>query len=109
MTKFEPKTVYVTYIASPPEKVWQALTSSEFTRKYFWDRNIEIEPKVGGAFVLRLPDGRVNVQRQGHRMRSAAQVIDHLEGSDGPRNSASCPNVWSPTRSSGRQARSVSP
>ena len=34
--KLKPKTVYVTYIAAPPEKVWQALTSSEFTRKYFW-------------------------------------------------------------------------
>jgi uncharacterized protein YndB with AHSA1/START domain len=62
MGDFEPKTVYVTYIAAPPEKVWQALTSSEFTRKYFWDRTVELEPKVGGAFVLRLPDGRVNVQ-----------------------------------------------
>ena len=60
--KFKPKTVYVIYIAAAPERVWQALTSSEFTRKYFWDRTIEIEPKRGGAFVLRLPDGRVNVQ-----------------------------------------------
>jgi uncharacterized protein YndB with AHSA1/START domain len=62
VAEFKPKTVYVTYIAATPEKVWQALTSSEFTRKYFWDRSIEIEPKRGGAFVLRLPDGRVNVQ-----------------------------------------------
>src|ERR1700681_687620 len=62
MTGFKPKTVYVTYIASTPEKVWQALTSSEFTRKYFWERSVEIEPKRGGAFVLRLPDGRINVQ-----------------------------------------------
>lgn len=60
--KFKPKTVYVIYIASTPEKVWQALTSSELTRKYFWDRSVEIEPKRGGAFVLRLPDGRINVQ-----------------------------------------------
>jgi uncharacterized protein YndB with AHSA1/START domain len=52
----------VTYIASTPEKVWQALTSSEFTRKYFWERAVEVEPKVGGTFVLKLPDGRVNVQ-----------------------------------------------
>ena len=62
MTKFKPKTVYVTYIASTPDKVWQALTSSDFTRKYFWERDIEIEAKAGGAFVLRLPDGRVNVR-----------------------------------------------
>lgn len=60
--KFKPETVYVIYIATTPERVWQALTSSEFTRKYFWDRTIEIEPKRGGAFVLRLPDGRINVQ-----------------------------------------------
>jgi uncharacterized protein YndB with AHSA1/START domain len=61
MADLKPKTVYVTYIASTSEKVWQALTSSEFTRKYFWDRSVEVEPKVGGRFVLKLPDGRVNV------------------------------------------------
>jgi uncharacterized protein YndB with AHSA1/START domain len=62
MAKFKPRTVYVTYIAAPPEKVWQALTSSEFTRKYFWERDVEVEPKRGGAFLLRLPDGRINVR-----------------------------------------------
>jgi uncharacterized protein YndB with AHSA1/START domain len=61
-TKFKPKTIYVTYIAATPDKVWQALTSSEFTRKYFWERSIEVDPKRGGAFVLLLPDGRINVQ-----------------------------------------------
>jgi uncharacterized protein YndB with AHSA1/START domain len=59
---FKPKTVYVTYIAAPPDKVWAALTSSEFTRQYFFGRSIEIELKVGGRFVLRMPDGRVDVQ-----------------------------------------------
>jgi uncharacterized protein YndB with AHSA1/START domain len=29
-------TIYVTYIASTPQKVWAALTSSEFTRQYFF-------------------------------------------------------------------------
>jgi uncharacterized protein YndB with AHSA1/START domain len=62
MPAFKPRTVYTTYIAATPEKVWQALTSSEFTRKYFWDRDIEIEPKLGGAFALKLPDGKVNVR-----------------------------------------------
>jgi uncharacterized protein YndB with AHSA1/START domain len=62
MAAYKPKTVYVTYIASTPEKVWQALTSSDFTRKYFWERDVEIEPKRGGAFTLRLPDGRINVK-----------------------------------------------
>jgi uncharacterized protein YndB with AHSA1/START domain len=60
--KFKPKTVYVTYVVSTPEKVWQALTSPELTRQYFFGRAIELEPKVGGAFILRMPDGRVDVQ-----------------------------------------------
>ncbi|HEX4407238.1 MAG TPA: SRPBCC family protein [Xanthobacteraceae bacterium] len=62
MAKFKPKTVYVIFIAAPADKVWQALTSTEFTKKYFWERSVEIEPKVGGSFTLRLPDGRVNVR-----------------------------------------------
>jgi uncharacterized protein YndB with AHSA1/START domain len=59
---FKPKTGYVTYIASTPEKVWAALTEPEFTRQYFFGRTVEVEPKVGGTFILRMPDGRVDVQ-----------------------------------------------
>ena len=59
--KFVPKTVYVIYIASTPEKVWEALTSPEFTRQYFSGRNVELEPKVGGRFVMRMPDGRLDI------------------------------------------------
>jgi uncharacterized protein YndB with AHSA1/START domain len=62
MAEFKPKTVYVTYIASTPEKVWDALTQSEFTKQYFFGRSIEIEPRAGGAFILRMPDGRVDVK-----------------------------------------------
>ena len=62
MSEFKPKTVYVTYIATTPEKVWDALTQSEFTRQYFFGRSIEIEPRAGGAFILRMPDGRVDVK-----------------------------------------------
>jgi len=54
-TKFKPNTVYVTYIASTPDKVWQALTDPVFTKAYFFGHAIEIEPKIGGNFVLRMP------------------------------------------------------
>jgi len=60
--KHLPKMVYVTYIASTPEKVWAALTSAEFTRQYFMGRGVEIEPKVGGSFALRMPDGRLDIK-----------------------------------------------
>ena len=62
VTKFKPNTVYVTYIAATPDAVWRALTESEFTRQYFSGHTIEIEPRAGGSFILRMPDGRVNIR-----------------------------------------------
>jgi uncharacterized protein YndB with AHSA1/START domain len=61
-SKFKPKTIYVIYIASTPEKVWRALTDPELSPQYFHSCRLEIEPKVGGNFALRLPDGRLNVR-----------------------------------------------
>ena len=60
--KFKPKTVYVIYIASTPEQVWQALTDPELSPQYFHGCRLAIEPEVGGNFVVRFPDGRVNVR-----------------------------------------------
>ncbi len=61
IAKFKPKTVYVTYIASTAEKVWQALIDPVFTRQYFAGFSIDVEPRAGGAFFLRYPDGRVHM------------------------------------------------
>jgi uncharacterized protein YndB with AHSA1/START domain len=58
---FKPMTVYTIYIASTPEKVWEALTSAEFSRKYFSGLAVEAELKVGGAFVVRAPDGSFHI------------------------------------------------
>ena len=54
---FKPAIVYTIYIAAPPEKVWQALTTAEFSRQYFSGFAIEADLKVGGAFIARAPDG----------------------------------------------------
>jgi len=62
VAKFKPRTVYVTYLASTPEKVWRALIDPAFTAQYFFGRTIEIEPKAGGSFVLRMADGRVDIK-----------------------------------------------
>jgi uncharacterized protein YndB with AHSA1/START domain len=60
--KFRPKTVYVIYIASTAARIWQALTDPELSQRYFQGSRLEIEPRVGGSFVVRFPDGRVNVR-----------------------------------------------
>lgn len=58
---FKPAIVYTIYIASTPEKVWQALTTAEFSRQYFSGFAIEAELKVGGTFIARAPDGSVHI------------------------------------------------
>jgi uncharacterized protein YndB with AHSA1/START domain len=58
---FKPMTIYTIYIAASPEKVWQALTSAEFSRRYFFGNAVEVELKVGGAYIVRRPDGAVHI------------------------------------------------
>ncbi|MCW5694960.1 MAG: SRPBCC domain-containing protein [Pseudolabrys sp.] len=58
---YKPKTVYRTYIAAPPDRVWQALIDPAFTRQYFFGLATEIEPRSGGRFCLRWPDGREHI------------------------------------------------
>ena len=58
---FKPTTVYTIYIAATPEKVWQALTTAEFSRKYFFGNAVEVEQRVGGAYVARQSDGSVHI------------------------------------------------
>lgn len=62
MPEFVPGFEYVTYIAATPEQVWQALTSREISRKYFFARSIEVDCRPDGKFVLRMEDGRVDSQ-----------------------------------------------
>ncbi len=62
LAQFKPVTVYVTYIASTPEKVWQALTDPAFSQQYFFGFAVAVEPKTGGRFALLYPDGRTHVR-----------------------------------------------
>jgi uncharacterized protein YndB with AHSA1/START domain len=48
----KPEFVYVTYIETTPEKLWEALTSSEFTKRYWWDTRVISDWKVGSPLAL---------------------------------------------------------
>jgi len=61
ISKFKPSLVYTIYIASTPARVWQALTGAEFSRQYFFGNSVEIEQRVGGAFIVRTPDGALHI------------------------------------------------
>jgi uncharacterized protein YndB with AHSA1/START domain len=58
---FKPTLVYTIYIASTPEKVWQALTTGEFSRKYFFGNSVEVDLRLGGAYIVRTPHGSLHI------------------------------------------------
>ncbi len=51
--------VYVTYIRTTPEKLWQALIEPDFTRQFWVGCWQESEWKKGASWKLMMPDGRV--------------------------------------------------
>jgi uncharacterized protein YndB with AHSA1/START domain len=48
----KPKFVYVTYIATTPDKLWEALVSPEFTALYWGGTRLESDWKVGSPVNL---------------------------------------------------------
>ena len=51
--------VYVTFIRTTPEQLWLALTSAEFTKKYWFGVHAETDWQVGSSWQLVFPDGRI--------------------------------------------------
>lgn len=49
----KPKFVYVSYIYSTPERVWNALTDPEVTRQYWWNHRNASDWKVGSRWEHR--------------------------------------------------------
>jgi len=42
--------MYAIYIDAPAEKIWQAITNSEFTNRFGYGGNVEVDLSPGGAF-----------------------------------------------------------
>lgn len=51
--------VYVTYIRTSPEKLFEALTKPEFTRQYWFGVTAESDWRVGSEWKLKFSDGRI--------------------------------------------------
>lgn len=59
---YRPNTAYTIYIAAPAKKVWQAITSAEYTAQYFFGRRIESDWKKGSDWRLAQADGKLDVR-----------------------------------------------
>lgn len=53
-----PKHVYELYIRTTPEKLWQAITSTEFTKRYF-QLDVESDWKVGSSYRYTFANGNL--------------------------------------------------
>ncbi|MBN9532715.1 MAG: SRPBCC family protein [Alphaproteobacteria bacterium] len=51
--------VYVIYIRTTPQKLWDALTNPEFQKQYWFGMHQESEWKAGSPWKLLFSDGRV--------------------------------------------------
>ena len=51
--------VYVTYIRTTADKLWEALTKPEFNRQYWFGAHQESEWTPGSSWKILMPDGRV--------------------------------------------------
>jgi uncharacterized protein YndB with AHSA1/START domain len=56
-----PDVVYITYIRTTPQKVWDALTQSAFTKQFFFGRTVESDWQQGSPWRLIMPDGKTDV------------------------------------------------
>src|SRR3981081_4136090 len=48
----KPAFIYVISLEQTPEKLWEALTSSEFSKRYWWNTEVKSDWKVGSPFAL---------------------------------------------------------
>jgi uncharacterized protein YndB with AHSA1/START domain len=51
--------IYVTYIRTTPDKLWEALTTAEFMRKCWFGLHIDTDWLPGSPWKLVFPDGRI--------------------------------------------------
>ena len=59
MSTSKPKFVYVTYIAAPPERVWDALTKADISEKYWFGYRVAADGKAGDFMTATSPAGKL--------------------------------------------------
>jgi uncharacterized protein YndB with AHSA1/START domain len=56
----KPEFVYVTYIETSAEKLWEALTDGDFTERYWFGVRLRSDWKAGSSFEMVRTDGTVS-------------------------------------------------
>ena len=53
----KPQLVYQIIIKAPQERVWEAITTSEFTSRYYYGSTLTTDLTVGSPFTYHMPNG----------------------------------------------------
>jgi uncharacterized protein YndB with AHSA1/START domain len=59
MTETQTTKVFRVFIRATPERIWEAMTKTEFTRKYFFGSSSESTYEVGAPILSHNPDGEL--------------------------------------------------
>src|SRR5258708_46856 len=78
ISQFKPAIVYTIYIVATPEQVWQALTSAEFTRRYFFGNAVGRSEGRRCVHRAHAGWGAAHLWR-GDRMRSTEKAHVHVQ------------------------------
>jgi uncharacterized protein YndB with AHSA1/START domain len=76
----KPAFIYISYVETTPEKLWEALTNSEFTTRYWWDTQLISDWKVGSTIALVLKGKTTDVGEivEADRPRRLAYTFHHI-------------------------------
>jgi uncharacterized protein YndB with AHSA1/START domain len=80
----KPEFVYVIYVKTTPEKLWEALTSSEFSKRYWFDTELRSDFKVGSPFALVMNGTTTDVGEilEADRPRRLSYTFKHVLNDD---------------------------
>ena len=81
----KPKFVYVTYIKTTPEKLWEALTTTDLIRQYWSGRTNESKWKKGAVLESHTPKGELEWHGkilESQRPRLLSYTFDVVDGNE---------------------------
>lgn len=80
--------VYVTYIRTTPEKLWDALREPQFTKAYWFGSTQESAWKKGAPWTLRGRDGNLNASGEIVEIEAPKRLVLSWRGEKSPEQQA---------------------